>query len=232
MNDGLFQLLFIGVLVLASVLDASTRKRRRQQRMERRERAEADAAGDSTRDDATMMPQGTGQAERERTADSMVPADLWEILTGEKRAPTREEPAPAPAAEAGPQAPVEPERAWSFDDRVEETYEPPPTLEPSFEKEPEEAPPEEPRPWAAELEIRRSAQLAAPSAAAMGASLVEPAPPLRHASTARPVRRPAASVYAELLRSGGPDSLRTAIVVSEVLGPPAALRRDGGWERS
>lgn len=224
MSGGLLQLVVIGLIVMASLFDASTRGRRRRERMQRREEADADAAADATRGDQRMTSPGTGRSERERTAESMIPADLWEVLTGEKRAPSRErepEPqvdeAPAWSAEEGPyqqpyepppmpeyQAPAEPETepAWSTAEGSYDTYVAQPPAE--------EAPQVPVVTW--------------PSMHPEGAALQRPAPPLRHPAATRKAR-PTASDYTELLRAHDARSLREAMVVSEVLGPPIALRR-------
>ena len=88
MDDGFFQLLFFGVLILASVFDAMTRGRRKRRRMEEMEREEdgAGEAGDGTEP----------TAERE-TADSMVPDDLWAVLTGQQQPQEGEKPRTASA---------------------------------------------------------------------------------------------------------------------------------------
>lgn len=216
MDSGLFQLVFIGLIVLASVFDATTRKRRRQQRMEQSERAEE------------KTKYGGERAEAGRTADSMIPADLWEVLTGEKRTPERApepEPEPAPTPEAEP--------AWRVEPGSYEPYVPPPYVELPAEETPEAPPVPEVTavpeavvvpeaaadPW---FEARpRSVPSSVPPRS--GETLAAGSVPGR--PTSGPKGRTAAAAYAALLRSGGQGSLRTAIVMSEVLGAPVALRR-------
>ena len=91
MDDGFFQLLFLGVLILASVFDVMTRGRRKRRRMEEMER-EQDEAGE-----AGAGTEPTGERE---TADSMVPDDLWAVLTGQQQPQEREKPRTASAEPA------------------------------------------------------------------------------------------------------------------------------------
>ena len=230
MDDGIFQLLFFGVLILASVFDAMTRGRRRRRRMEKMEREE----------EVEERVEPVGTAERE-TADSMVPSDLWAILTGEQPAPGSESPqTPAP----GPSAEPDPQREAERVPQSDVILEPPSHVEPEWLPEFGEASKPEPVP---ELSLPQSRQAplrvpdrsypsteappveAAPSAIGVSKRSHTPMPGLIGVAGAR--RPGGAAVYAELLRGGGADSLRRAIVLTEVLGEPASLRPPGwGWE--
>ena len=236
MDDGLFQLLFLGVLILASVFDAATRGRRRRRRMEEMEREEqAEAAGEVGGAATTTArrrrnlprpqpsPEGADTAGEREMADSMVPDDLWAVLTGQR-----------PPAEGAP---------------VEGGFEPAPSPEPYLEPEIKR----EPRPLPEAVPVPEAQPVPAPwtpepRLAPMPTSPVPP--PVRVPSERAQVARTTpivgsryerrvsghrsdglAAAYAGLLRAGGADSLREAIVLTEVLGAPKALRPPGwGWE--
>ncbi len=110
MDEGVFTLLFIGFMILVSVMDAVGRKRKKQRRMEEMESAEADPENgrEPWRERSSDAPAGTTAAERaparekearkrveatgEESAESMLPEDFWAILTGQPR------PQPGPSA--------------------------------------------------------------------------------------------------------------------------------------
>ncbi len=230
MDDGIFSLLFFGVLILASVFDAMTRGRRRRRRMEEMEREE----------DVEERVEPVGTAERE-TADSMVPSDLWAILTGEQPVPGSESaqtPASGPSAEPDQQR--EAERVLP---QSEVILEPSSDVEPEWVPESGEASKPEPVPELSPPQSRgaplplpersyRSTEAppveTAPSEIGVSKRSQTPMPGLIGVARAR--RPGGAAVYAELLRGGG-DSLRRAIVLTEVLGEPASVRPPGwGWE--
>jgi hypothetical protein len=108
-EEGLFTLIFIVLLVLMSVMDALGRRRQRGRKMEEMEREEGAAAPPEARprpgaSTAPSPPQGDREgpaaptpAPRE-TAEQMVPEDFWTILTGQ---------APPESGPAAPQAPRE-----------------------------------------------------------------------------------------------------------------------------
>jgi hypothetical protein len=210
MDNGLFQLLFFGVLIVASLFDAVTRRRRRQ-RMQEMEWEEETVGSEEQREEIAVGPQGPGRtaapepSDRRETADAMVPADLWQILTGQQPLPGGPVPEQPQSAEAPSASTPLPEvRSTSEVDRPaelgrggarprtpapESTRKAPSPFEPMpFPKMPEPT-------W---IGGRRSAGFALP--------------------------------YVDLLRTGGgPGALRKAIVLTEVLGPPAALRPTG-WD--
>ncbi|MEX2527225.1 MAG: hypothetical protein WEA09_06255 [Gemmatimonadota bacterium] len=88
MEDGLLQLLFFAFIIVASMVDAATRNKKKKERMEQMEREEASEAGGEggvaapPRRTPDRRPQGA-EASGEDTADSMLPDDLWSILTGQ-----------------------------------------------------------------------------------------------------------------------------------------------------
>ncbi|MBI4546078.1 MAG: hypothetical protein HY703_12840 [Gemmatimonadetes bacterium] len=147
-------------------------------------------------------------------AADMIPDELWELLTGERRRPT---PAPTPTGPGRLESAESPEEAeaeeWGID--AEEV--------PAGEEVAEEVLREE----AQSLE-----EIPAPAQPVI-VSLEELAPPAqRHAAfhsrldqsaplTLAP--RPRPSARRRILRSGGRDDLRRAILLREVLGPPKAL---------
>ncbi len=193
MDSGFFQLLFFGVLILATVFDAMTRGRRRRSRMEEMEREE-DEAGE-----ASAGIETTGERE---TADSMVPDDLWAVLTGQQPPQEREE-LPTASQEQEP---------TPLPDLISEGRPPPE--------------PELPLKTRVSVPVLSDRYRASEPGARM---------PIAARGLGRPMGELAStrigSGYAELLRSGGADSLRRAIVLKEILGSPAAFRAPGwGWE--
>lgn len=193
MDDGFFQLLFFGVLILATVFDAMTRGRRRRRRMEEMEREE-DEAGE-----ASAGIETTGERE---TADSMVPDDLWAVLTGQEP-PQEREKFPTASQEQEPT--------------------PLPDLIPEGRPPPE---PELPLKTGVSVPVLRDPYRVSEPGTRMPIAARGPGRPMGELT-----RKRRGSGYAELLRSGGADSLRRAIVLKEVLGSPAAFRAPGwGWE--
>lgn len=99
--DELFTLVFILLIVLASVFDAVARNKRKRQQKERMEAEEAEEAETDFRPDPRMRrePGGVRQeggvaTEERETADTMVPDDLWKILTGQLPEESPGQPAP------------------------------------------------------------------------------------------------------------------------------------------
>jgi hypothetical protein len=248
------EILFVLFFLLASILDAVGRSRKKKQRMEDMERAEEEGGEGSMgrarssrtpgeRSAATsapaprMKPRPTVSSPRptstpRETADSMIPPDLWEILTG----------TPAPSRPRGPVGtPME-------TSRDAESMETEPVGRGSLEVEPS-------RPISIEAEsLERDAperdafareRMEAPAPDRLGRfglpelripagkapstlarSLPEEGGRLVASAVWVPTetRRRGASYYGRLLREGKTADLRTAIVLTEVLGPPVALR--------
>jgi hypothetical protein len=261
MDDGFVQFLFVVILIFASLLDAVSRGKRKRRgptgelppeeegatrppvRTPRPTRAPTTRrpAGTRRAGDAPTRPTeaqgGGGPADRE-TADTLVPDELWAVLTGE--APPTRVPRPrAPEAEPwsdeedrwtgeGVPYPREGESTEAETWRPESTTEELPTTEAPAEVLPEDERrrPSAPLPWVlvpTEMRprVHAPATAAAPSPApAAAARRVVSAPLAVHAT-----RRSPAARYADLLRTGGVDSLRMAVVLREVLDPPVALRR-------
>ncbi len=143
-----------------------------------------------------------GAGSREPTAADMIPQDLWEILTGERRA-RPPEPEPEPAWDETPAWGGE--TAWDVEAASEE-----PVPAGGYEVASwEEPPPHEP-PIVVSLETP------------------PPPPERRHRifherldATAPPRRR--ARRVASFRGLGGRSSLRRAVVLREILGPPKGL---------
>ena len=257
MDGGTLQLLFLGLLILASVFDAVGRRRKRRRRMEEMEREEAagdgEGSGTSARwpADPGSVPEEAGTpSPRERhapagaraggreTADSMVPDDLWAILTGEERSgegrgggPSTPGQIPEEDASGGPdfgtretperlppmpESGRDPEPSWG--DQPYAPGEAPPDWQPApppvvVRPDPPRMPPPAPAPLPSR---RRTPPASVPRAF--------PLPRGDHVQGAGPM-------YVNLLREGGRGSLRQAIVLTEVFGTPVALRspgREGG----
>lgn len=236
MDNGVFQLLFFALLILASVFDGIARRRKRQRRMEEME-WEEEAEGEDGVESGTSSsapsgsPARTGAPAGEReTADSMVPDDLWAILTGEERPGAGRGLPPVPdrdEAVAAEPVPGSVERAESLPERSGGRDPGPPpwaTMPPPSESPPAwrpAPPPPTARTPATPARVPRRTRSLAPSR--------------REASMTRAQAFPAASedtaksrsMYVELLREGGVNSLRQAIVLAEVFGTPVALRPPG-----
>jgi hypothetical protein len=113
------QLLVVLVFVAMSIADALGRRRKKRDRMEEmdREEREEQVRGAGAQPGTTAQrsapstgagsgtESGSGQDSRRETADSMIPDDLWTVLTGGAPPPRRESPpapkAPAPSSESG-----------------------------------------------------------------------------------------------------------------------------------
>ena len=186
-----------------------------------------DASTTSQRE--TPAPVGT-RADGRETADSMVPDDLWAILTGEERsggppAPDQIPEEDASAAgdlrtrEASERVPPVPESGrdrdpWRRDQPSASTGDPP-----GWQPAP---PPVVVRPDSPRVPRRAPAPLPSRGRTPAGVPRVLSSPRDRAVS---------GPMYVNLLREGGHGSLRQAIVLAEVFGTPVALRspgREGG----
>lgn len=239
MDDGIFTLIFILLVVFMSVVDAIGRKRQKGRRMEemereeeaaRKRRAQRGAGPAASRERPGPAEAEPEEAERE-TADQMVPDEFWAILTGQEP-PTREEPpADTPPREPEIPAPVPDDRM--SDGRTPGTPSPRKTRRSAAWMEGIEGR-EEPD--------RAQTPIAQDEEAAYG-GLGDPWGELGDISEGdvtgrRPVptggpavagtglarRRRRQSRYTEMLESGTREDLRKAVVLREVLGPPVAFR--------
>ena len=267
MDEGFVQLLFVLILMFASLLDVVGRGKRRRrgptgepsedepppevrrpQRRPQERQVPRAPRSDPTGAQTSTPPQGTETAagrretaDKRETADTLVPEDLWAILTGEApptRVPRPREPEAEPWSEEedrwtgeGVPYPREGETTEAETWRPEVTPEELPTVEAPVEVLPEDerrrstAPrPTAPRPWIP-AEIRPASGWArVPASTPAVVQRAAPSAPL----AGQPRGRSPASRYADLLRTGSAagrlDSLRTAIVLREVLERPLALR--------
>jgi hypothetical protein len=159
---------------------------------------------------ATLDPRAPDPA-AELPASILVPDDLWEILTGERRTP---QPAPIPAGGADAHDEADFEEVESYDDVAYDTVEVARRERRSYDDDAifEERPSREEAPKVVSLED-------------------PPAPmPIRHAAFHRRLEslgpdRP--QVVRNAVSPAALRSLRRAIVLREVLGPPKGLE-DGG----
>ena len=254
MEDGIFQLLFLGLLILASVFDAVGRRRKRRRRMEEMEReekagdGEGAGAGTSARwpgDPGSVPEEASTPSPREapapagartggrETADSMVPDDLWAILTGEERAGEGQgggvsAPGQIPEEETSgrtdfgtrntperrpprPESGRDPEPSWG--DQPSAPAEDPPDWQPV-------PPPVVVLPDPPRMPPRAPAPLPSRGRSPAGVPGAFPRPRGDRVTVAGPM-------YVNLLREGGSGSLRQAIVLTEVFGKPVALRSPG-----
>ena len=249
MEDGLFQLLFLGLLILASVFDAAGRRRKRRRRMEEMEREEVagdgEGAGSGTSarwpaDPGSVPEQADTPSRREtpapagartggsETADSMVPDDLWAILTGEERS----------GGPLGPGQIPEEDASAGADFGTRETPERLPPV-PASSRDPEPSWGDQPSAPARDQPRWRPAPppvVVRPDPPRMPPGVPARLPPRRRtpASVPKAFPRPrkdrvtmAGPMYVNLLREGGRGSLRQAIVLTEVFGTPVALRSSG-----
>jgi hypothetical protein len=101
MDEGLIQILFFVAIIVFSIMDAIARKKKKE-----REMGEMDLPGEREQEERGSLhrrepepwqveSERDGEDVRdERGADSMIPADLWEEITGMKRPPPPSAPAP------------------------------------------------------------------------------------------------------------------------------------------
>ncbi|MEX0856450.1 MAG: hypothetical protein WD056_02665 [Gemmatimonadota bacterium] len=240
--DGGFEVMFVLILVVASILDAVARgqkKKRRMEEMDREEQGEDASDPVATIDEEDRWsgrpsdvsrevdaPSASrGSEERRETSDSMIPQDFWAILTGEatigKEAPEVEEevrsnrPALPPIAkkEEFPDRAVQAGRKVEPGRRLDPSSSPLPDLLPVPSREGRGSTPRRPR-----ATTGRATSLGLPEEG--GSAWTDRtlgAPP-----EVRSRRRP--SPYAKLLLSANHEDVRQAVVLTEILGPPVALR--------
>jgi hypothetical protein len=231
MDDGLIQILVIAFFVIISMMDGAARKKRK----EEAGRAEV-GRGEGTGDGAERFANRTQAATETETSEGMVPDQLWEEIA----ALARGEPSPSARRVPPPQLPEvesrsvpmgvpEPEETrlgpghkhveqhdhveWAEDD------------EPAY---PVASVPEEMRPARTvsgslrtsvpPLPTRTDPRALSKRAESLPVAELEeePAQVRRPSDKGRGVRR--------TLTHGGHKSVRQAIILSEVLGPPVALR--------
>ncbi len=174
MDDGLIQMLVIGLFIVISMMEGITRKKRRQGQMtEQPTDAEVDFLGSLTGDER-------GDSE---TAEALVPDEIWAEIAELARGGTRPTPEPVPDPE--------PVSLVSTD---------------SMEEEREEA---------------REAVASATFHRRHSSHLADLEGDRHYAAT---VGGPSAMLRLFGERGGRVDELRRAVILSEILGPPIALR--------
>lgn len=214
----LFELLFIALFILFPVIEGILKRRRKSQQGPEMETDEADAGWSDA-------------GEEPRSAADMVPEELWEVMTGERR---------PPQAGGGEEA----ERSgapWSVDPREAEPSRPepsPPEPSRSGADTAGEAPEDwRSEPWVVDDEVEDrepvSAEYEGPEAYSLETPAPEPlerkvpSPEARHRAFHELIDRPESkrkrrtSPLIRALRS--PDGLRQAVLLREVLGPPKGL---------
>lgn len=245
MGEELFTLLFVLFIILASVLDAVGRSRKKKRRMEELEREDSSGEG-------KLEP-----ARRREPAETMVPEDLWAILTGQEppsqtrgEAPSPEEPPREPhgavavpdhrmssrgraeSAESGDQTtadevPTRRGERWMEGTRGRGASESWGAAAASIEAQEEAVYGSLDEPWG-ELDDIAAGEIAVDGAAEPQVTAAPSAYRLRSAA----VRRPR-SAYTRLLESGSREDLRKAIVLREVLDRPVGFRDrvgpEGNW---
>lgn len=273
--DGLFELMIIALILLAPVFEGwarSRKKRRQEDGADRggggdRPRAERTGTTGSTATTGSSSPWGAGQpgagagagggrgresgrsGEADRGADELLPDDLWEVLTGQRRGPATEQPPRKPSGK-------EPEGGEPWEPEAAEPWETAERWEPeSTESRPGGADlggmMSEPSPWDGDVEERGAPPVTEPSEPRTAEVLAELEAELEGARSAAGrgslgVRRDRISGLRGLrpgrtgkgglsgMGEGGElhpffkgldrDGLRRAVVLNEVLGPPLSQR--------
>jgi len=226
----LFEILFILFFILIPVFEGIRKGRQRRgsgdielpgeaEPRQHRQPGGGGRMGQRTAEDwDTEVPQPRREPEPADAAD-MVPDDLWEVLTGERRQPRPPVPAPPP----------DPAETWDDDDA-------PWVEEPRWERAEDVFAKErfEPAPWEEdrdEIRLDPRTESPFPTAEPPVVIAVDPYPPT-------PRRRVPLSVVLETPRTPRrvsplmralqhPDGLRQAVLLREILGPPKGLETPG-----
>jgi hypothetical protein len=220
--DDIFYLLLFLFFVLSPLLEGLRKKQQQKQQPPTRRPPELERDGAPAGRDVDVLPPRQAAPRHapaptgEGRADDMVPDDLWEFLTGEKRRPG----APAPPQHAPEPAEEGVFEGWSgvpeWEEEHEDAYQDD-WVEPVDER-PVHEPFDRPHPIIVSLETpppppdSRRAAFHERLAARTGV------PP--QALPGRPPRQPTPR---QGLRLGDVESLRQAIILREVLGPPKGL---------
>lgn len=204
----LFELLILAAFVLFPILDGILKQRQKGRGSEK----EGQGQGP---DRSTAQRRPEGRAESPRSAADMLPDDLWELMTGEKR--PRQEPetqgspwssTPAetqsgPATSTAESGAAEPE-PWVVDDEATA-----------------------PEPVSLEYEGPEAYSLEAPAPEPRSLEQPIPSPSARHRAfhemIDRPERRPTVRTSPLIRSLSTPSGLRQAVLAREILGPPKGL---------
>jgi hypothetical protein len=206
-----FSGLFIVLLFIAfSVLEGVGRKRKGQQKAAPGEPAApgpTDASSSRPAPTPSRSPAGAGRGEQGRGSEGLVPKEIWEEILGLARG---EPPKPRTAAPGPPPRPPRPEA---------ETLEEIPPFE-ARSLEPLEVDRDRPPPRERGREQDRPARSGSGYSKALTPR--EPSSPQRTGALAASGR--GRKLKGDLLGDGSPEDLRKAIILTEVLGLPLALR--------
>ncbi|MDZ7780096.1 MAG: hypothetical protein U5R14_09245 [Gemmatimonadota bacterium] len=196
------ELIFFAVIILFSILESVARQRKK-------ERAEDGEGDDEVRAEVPRDRNldGADRQTSEEPSETMIPADIWEEIAG--LAPGEREPEPEPDAEP-PTAPrpAEPKPA-------SESARPAPRPVPAPQPEPSRSP----MPVADD-----DAHPVHRTHTVYGTDPSERAPSRQDWRPSGHENRNAKRVRAMLQGREGADALKQAVILQEVLGPPAAMK--------
>ncbi|MGK7310887.1 MAG: hypothetical protein ACN0LA_01485 [Candidatus Longimicrobiales bacterium M2_2A_002] len=205
----LFEILFIALFILFPVLEGILKQRKK---------------GKGQRPGAEQGPESAGSEAREeevRAASDMVPDDLWELMTGERRQPGSE-----PVGEAEPEAPWSTAGKAGTGAGAAGTASEPASEPDAWEPEPwMDQTASSPEPESLEYEGPEAYSLETPAPAPVERRV--PSAEARHRAfhgfidEPRPSRRRRRSSLGKALHR--PEGLRQAVLLKEVLGKPKGL---------
>lgn len=195
------ELIFFAVIILFSILESVARQRKQREAERGEGEEDDDVRAEVPRRDRDVH--GREERTSEEPSETMIPADIWEEIAG--LGTTREEePEPDPVPEGRP-APQRPEPA----------------------PQPVPAPRPEPRPSPASptpIPGTRDAHVVHRAHAEYGTDPSERTPSAEDWRPSERDNRNAKRVRAMLRGSEGADALKQAVILREVLGPPAAMK--------
>ena len=223
MGEGLIQLLVIGFFVVISMMDGVARKKRQAQQREAGARIDPHDESSDYGDLFSTTSETSLETTPEVTPEGVVPAELWEEIAGLARggpSPSARQLPPTSAPEEGLE-----EESWldpahqhvESHDHVEwepsdrSTYQPVPSYDDKTSSTSINIP-------ASRSPVETSTRAVTECVATFPVLLPsdEPVAAIRSTNRGTSVRRS--------LLYGGQASIRRAMILSEVLGPPAALR--------
>ena len=206
--DNLFELLFIALFILFPILEGVLKQRKKG-------KPDPSGSDEEERDWAEPDRVEPGEAQAEpaegRAAAEMLPDDLWELMTGERR------------HESGPEEPEQPEEPWSVETEA-------PSTDPAVEADPWSEPAVDddttaPEPASLEYEGPEAYTLETPAPEPLERTV--PTAKARHRAfhelVDRPRREPARRTSPLMRSLRSPDGLRQAVLLREILGPPKGL---------
>ncbi|MFQ5538031.1 MAG: hypothetical protein ACE5GJ_11360 [Gemmatimonadota bacterium] len=223
------QLIFVGLIVLFSILDAIARKKKKEQEEMRLPTPEGTAGPEGADQGVgrSRSPEAEGREVRGReeaaTSEGMLPQDLWEELEALARPGPRSRPAPEPRSAPGPDSAPQPRPVPGAPSGPE--VRPAPRTRPEPVQRPERrapAPPSSPR-RSPQPPARHPLHRAHSGYGTRPAERAAPAPmPGSEPGAAKRAQEEILEVHAMLRARGG--SRRQAMVLREILGPPVSMR--------